>query len=266
MKLLFFLLPMSYSLLAQQNEVNQKLEMLFNTLDAEYVIYEQNNYELNLSKDKLDKLIKQIYELYSYHGVDLQAFIDRRVRINEKEYKESGGKTSLNKPVLSMVRKIINNAMGENFFEIITTPYYFKLQILKIDHNTKYKSRTNEYYPKTTMMCEILQVFKGEHLFRSGEQIELNYLNYWNVGKYEEGKIYFMPVRLWDCDDNNGCDYSPNLFPIYFDRVSFDGGPFGVYPIENNQIKNAEYFQIADSNWNTFKTIFKEKYILQVGK
>src|SRR5690554_6590028 len=263
MKILSFLILTCFTLFAQQNEVNQKLENLFNKLDSDYVRYEQNYYNLNLSQKELDTLVKQIYELYSFHWLKSQDFSHKRREQNEKEFYESSGKIPLHKPVLGMIRRKIDENKGENYFDIITVPYYFKLKILEIDHFRKHKSG-GDYYPKTTMLCEIIETVKGEHLFNDGDKIELNYLNHWDVGKYEEGEIYFMPVRPWNYKDPTNIEYSPNLFPV--DKLSMEGGSFGVYPIENNIIKNAEYFQIQDKEWKVFLRKFKDLYILEVEK
>ena len=145
---------------AQQEDINQKLENLFNQLDSCYTIYEKSNKSLNFNQDETNKMIKSIYELYSLHWIDVNAFIDKKVKQKEKLNKESQGQTSLQKPVLSMLRKELNKSKGKHFFEIITAPYYLKTKILNINHDKVYKS-DNGLYPKTTMICEIIEVIKG---------------------------------------------------------------------------------------------------------
>ena len=249
---------------AQQEDINQKLENLFNQLDSCYTIYEKSNKSLNFNQDETNKMIKSIYELYSLHWIDVNAFIDKKVKQKEKLNKESQGQTSLQKPVLSMLRKELNKSKGKHFFEIITAPYYLKTKILNINHDKVYKS-DNGLYPKTTMICEIIEVIKGPYMFKAGEQIEVSYLNNWNLKEYEKGKIYFMPIRPWDCKNGTCNEYTINLFPTT-DNISIEGGPFGIYPIENNEVKNADYFNISDSNWNNFTKKFKEKYIMEINK
>src|SRR5690606_32949712 len=179
-KILFFLILTYFHLLAQQNEVYQNLNNLFNKLDSDYVRYEQNNCKLNLSQKELDTLVIQIYELYSYHWIDVNNFIENRAKKNEKEYIGSGGKISLHTPVLGMVRRKLNEIKGVKFFDIITVPYYFKLKILKTEQLRKYSSG-DDYYPPTSMLCEILETIKGKHLFNDGDKIEISYLNHWDV-------------------------------------------------------------------------------------
>lgn len=268
MKLLFLLLLLiNYTLLSQQNEVYQKLDSLFNKVDLLYNEYKSNDYSLTLSINEAKEIAEAIYELYSFHWTEAHNYIYEKSRQVEDEYIRSGGKSSIHKPAvkLRVIKEAIDEIMGKNFSEIIMTPYFFEVKILDIDFNNVYES-DGKIYGKITMLCEIIDVIKGNHIFSKGDNIEVSLLKGWEVGPFDAGKIYFFPVRPWNCINGNCTEYSLKLFPIYFNGVSIEGCPCGIYPIEDNEIKNADFFQISELKWDNFQKEFKSIYILEERK
>jgi hypothetical protein len=250
-------------LFTQQIDVNQKLELLFNQVDLFFNEYE-NNKKLTLNIDEANDVIKSLYELYSFHWIDVYNYIDKKYNEAGKEFKNSAGTKFTRPPAvkLRIVKEAINEVMGENFSEIIMTPYYFKIRILKIDNDNTYKSG-DKTFGKTTLLCEILDIVKGKQFFNIGEQIEISFLTAWGVGPFMDGRIYFFPVKPWNCKNDNCTEYSLNLFPKH--KGLHEAG-YEIFQIENNNVLNTDIFNISESKWNNFLAEFEDRYILEVSK
>lgn len=261
MKTISFLFLIHFMVFAQQNSVEQKLETLFSKADLFFIEYKSNNNSLTLNKCEANDITKLLYELYSFHWIDVYNYIDKKYNEAQKLFKESAGKNLItpSSVKLRILKESIDSIMGNNFSEIIITPYFLKVKILDINLDGVYHSDDN-IFGKTTILCKILEVVKGNHLFKTGENIEISLLTGWGIGPFEKGATYFFPVKPWNCKNGNCSEYSLNL---YSKSDGFYAGEYDIYPVRNEQVLNIEYFKISSSNWSDFVRKFKEKYLLE---
>jgi hypothetical protein len=250
---------------SQQESVDKKLETLFNKVYSIYDDYRNHNNNLILSRDEAEDVVKQLYDLYSFHWVETYNYNNKKYRDAEKDFKISNDNKFTQPPAVKfrVVKEAINKIMGDNFSEIIIVPYYFRVKIIDINYNDVYHSG-EKTFGKTTLLCEIIDVIKGKSLFNNGEKIKISLLTGWGIGPFEVGKDYFFPVKPWNCKDNKCSEFTLNLFN---NSISgFSDCKYNIYPIINNEVKNKDYFNISTSNWDDFLREFKDKYLLEVPK
>lgn len=260
MKVVYFFLLFSFTIIAQQKNVENKLVNWFNKVDLYYNNYIDHNYILTLNKIEIDSIVAQLYDLYSNHWIETHNFISLKYEDAKKGFEESKGNLFVQLPAVKIrvLKETIDRILGKHFSEIIIVPFYFRVKILQIDNKGVYQSGGRKF-GKTTLTCEINDIIKGNSFFKNGEIIRISYLTGWGVAPFEVGSEYFIPVKPWNCIEGNCSEYTINLFENDIDIYS---SQYENYQIKNNEIKNAKYFGIATSNWNDFLKEFKNKYII----
>lgn len=260
MKVIYFFLLFSFTIIAQQENVENKLVNWFNKVDLYYNNYIDHNYILTLNKIEIDSIVAQLYDLYSNHWIETRNFISLKYEDAKKGFEESKGNLFVQLPAVKIrvLKETIDRILGKHFSEIIIVPFYFRVKILQIDNKGVYQSGGRKF-GTTILTCEINDIIKGNSFFQNGEKIKITYLRGWGVAPFEVGSEYFIPVKPWNCKEGNCSGYTINLFDndIYVGSYQYEN-----YQIKNNEIKNASYFGITTSNWNDFLKEFKNKYII----
>jgi len=71
---------------------------------------------------------------------------------------------------------------------------------------------------------------------------------------------YLLPLKPWITTENYTGDITFYKLESYHDV--WDMSKPKTFPIENEIIKNVEYFGIKDTSWTDFKKYFNEKYLI----
>ena len=106
-------------------------------------------------------------------------------------------------------------------------------------------------------------VLKGNKFFNAGDTIIIKTV----LGGPENPRpelylenTYLLPLKPWIISENYTGDIT--FYKLQSHHDVWDMSKPRVFPIENEIIKNVEYFGIKDTSWTDFKKFFKETYLI----
>jgi len=217
------------------------------------------------SSEELYHIAKLYYKCYNDDPVGFQQFVEEKHKEWEKAPFEVTSENLKMRPWLKVyaLRDKIAYKFGIPFTEIIGCPALVRAKFDSSYHSTIYISDLKIDWGVRKFVFIVDEVLKGNKLFRGGNKFVVTYSPNAEspIPEIEEGKIYLVPIMpLLDSEDYNGeISFSP--LRDYYDRWAM-GKPPKTFPIENEIIKNCEYFGIKDTNWTDFKKFFKDKYLI----
>jgi hypothetical protein len=236
---------------------------------ADTSINDMNDYKR--IKDYPDSTLEQITELffkcYDENPVGFYGYVEKLTEPIRNKYLESRKRTQELMPIWQVyyLRNQIANKYGIVFTEVISTPAFLKCKY--VDDNLSFldTARTISTSMKVYYYFLIEEVVKGEKFFKPGDTIVVNSV----IGGpdnprpiLEKTKSYLVPIKpfILNFSEYNGANAFDKLDEVY--DVWAMGQQPKTFPIENEIIKNCEYFGIKDTNWIEFKKYFKEKYLV----
>lgn len=198
------------------------------------------------------KMLKSYYDVIALS----QAEFKNNFKRLHKEWiteRKKGKKTLKPAILLRKMKEVLAEKYGESFVEIISSPYYLKVNVNNIEKD--FYESDGRKYPKIKLDCEVLEVIKGKHKFKKSRNVIVNYIEWWlseSDLKFEEGKTYFIPVKQW------GKDYEELGLYILQDNS------FGVYPICNGFFeREMKFFELSNTKeWKQFKKNFIKNYVV----
>jgi hypothetical protein len=224
----------------------------------------QNYLEKGPKKVFTDEEIKHLaefyYKCYNENPVGFQKYIGEEHERWEKMFTKNDIKPELARlqPTVKVfaLRKKIAEKYGIPFAEVISTPAFLRCKFLpdKID-----SMKSN--LPSTKMNFDFLveDVLKGDKFFSIGKTINIRY---YYPTLFEEGGTYLIPITTRYSQAN----YKGEAFVEYlqenYNTVTDGGVPAKTFPIENETIKDCEYFGIKDTSWIEFKKYFTDTYLI----
>jgi len=147
------------------------------------------------------------------------------------------------------------------YTELLRVPYLFRVKVKKFG-KSPYQSKSMELKTSQTDMIVIIEdIIKGEEYFNIGDSLMVSFFGAWFHGAREEqyfkvDATYFLPVGLFRIEDRNNFQYKIHMLP---------DNNFAVYPIIGEMVETpGDFFGVGEtSNWEDFKRIIKEKFIIQ---
>jgi hypothetical protein len=236
---------------------------------ADKSISDRNDYKT--IKDYSDSTLDHITELYfrcnSEDPVGFYGYIEELSEPFRKKYLETGKRSEQLIPIMKVyyLRNQIANKYGIAFTEVISTPAFLKCKY--VDDNLSFldTARIISTSMKVYYYFLIEEVLTGEKYFKPGDTIVVNSV----IGgpdnprpRLEKMKSYLIPLKpfILKFDEYSGANAFDNLDDIY--EVWVMGRPPKTFPIENEIIKNVDYFGIKDTSWADFKKYFKETFMI----
>jgi len=161
------------------------------------------------------------------------------------------------------LRDKIANRYGIVFTEVIGTPAFLRCKYITWKFSDYYSKSLNTHFKSHNFIFLIEDILKGNKFFSIGDTISILMLS--NIESpspdFIEDHAYLIPVKT-----NLGFHEGSFNLTFSFLRTAYDvwimGKPPKTFPIENEVIKNCEYFGIKDTSWIDFKRYFKETYLI----
>lgn len=229
----------------------------------------QNDPYKGLQKAFTDEELEHIAELYYKCYNDDPVGFQKYVNEKHQEWKKAplevtSGKIKM-RPWLKVyaLRDRIRYKYGITFTEVIGTPAFIRARF-DLEYQSKiYITELKSNWSLTNYVFLIEEVIKGNKFFRSGNECTISYSPNAEapVPEIEKGKSYLIPITTWvgQTDYNGEVSFGP--LRKYYDRWQM-GEPPKTFPIENEIIKDCEYFGINDTSWTDFIKYFKETYLI----
>lgn len=223
-----------------------------------------NRSEIEFTDGELEHLLDLYYKCYSFHLVCLNRYMAEEHKKWEKApLNVTTGKMKL-RPWMRIYTIInrLNEKYGNKFISITGTPAILRCKYLRLDFS-QYSLDENTDFRIHNFIFVVEEVPKGDKYFQSGDTISIDMIS--NVESpapsFITGKSYLIPVTTMLGHQDDGFN---TIFTYLSDEQKgwAMGKPPVVFPIENEIIKNCEYFGIKDTSWIDFKKYFKQKYFV----
>jgi len=236
---------------------------------ADTSINDMNDYKT--IKDYPDSTLEHITELffkcYDEDPVGFFGYIEKLSEPLRIKYLETRKRPDELIPMMKVyyLRNQIANKYGIAFTEVISTPAFLKCKY--VDDNLSFldTAKVISSSMKIYFCFMIEDVLKGGKFFDIGDTIVINSV----IGgpenpcpKFEKQKSYLIPVKpfILRNDEYNGANALDKLEDVY--DVWAMGEPPKTFLIENEIIKNCEYFGIQDTRWTDFEKYFEDTYLI----
>lgn len=260
-----FLIISNNNVFAQQDSVAQT------TKDYWKLVYENdsnnNGLAKKLSDTEIHAIAKIFYDAYSNDPAGFQRyFLNEHNKWGDSLKKGYPIKNRRPGTLSGNAERIIAAKYGSKFVDIICAPYYLKVKIIN-DSSSWFTIMENSKTRQMNLICSVEEIIKGEKSLHIGQEITVSFLINWMVDDFESalppkgehafmpGQSYFIPIKIWGQDEN----FSKLALNCYSDTY------FPIYPIKDGIISTpGDFFGIGENtNWETFKKAFVQKYILK---
>lgn len=253
----------------QHDSVSEDVKSYWKLMDQFSSRYKnKNDISKKFSDEEIDTLTISYYRVISEDPIGMMNEFEHKFQKWDSVTNAIHGLPKDDPPGVKLrkTRDIIASKFGKNFANIISVPFYLKVKIIEdsssvyeglIDSKRGYIARNIFKTRQSNITAIVEEIIKGNKFFKEGQKITIGYLPFWTAGSskhFENGKTYFVPLKLWDSR------YSHSQFTI---NILPDNN-YAIYPIERNTISTPNnYFRFGNStNWNEFKKEFMQKYIL----
>lgn len=236
---------------------------------ADESISDRNDYKTikDYSDSTLDNITELYYKCNNQDPVGFYGYIEKLMAPLQREYLDSRKPPDELIPLMKVyyLRNQIANKYGIAFTEVISTPAFLRCKY--VDDNLSFldTARIISTSMKVYYYFLIEEVVKGEKFFKAGDTIVVNSV----IGGpdnprpiLEKMKSYLIAIKpfILRYDEYNGANAFDKLDEVY--DVWEMGKPPKTFPIENEIIKNVDYFSIKDTSWTAFKKYFKDTYLI----
>jgi hypothetical protein len=224
-----------------------------------------NRPKIDFTDDELEHLLALYYKCYSIYTVCFNDYMAEEHKKWEKaSLNVTTGEMKL-RPwmrVYSLVNQL-SNKFRHKFISIIGIPAFMRGKFIELNFSTYILKDTNTKFRVHNFSFEVEEVLKGDKYFQPGDTISIDMIP--NVESpapsFITGKSYLIPVTTLLGHQDDGFN---TIFSYLTDQRS--GWEMGklptTFPIENDIIKNCEYFGIKDTNWTAFKKYFTDTYLI----
>ena len=117
--------------------------------------------------------------------------------------------------------------------------------------------------PRDNYVFLIEELMKGIKFFKENDLLIISMIPNTEIPSpdFEKDKSYLIPLRPWVGLTKYKGEVTFNYLHEY-SGMWVMGKPPKTFPIENEVIKECEYFEIGDTSWVEFKKFFKDKYLI----
>jgi hypothetical protein len=163
------------------------------------------------------------------------------------------------------LRNQIANKYGIAFTEVISTPAFLRCKYVDDNLSSLDIAKVISISMKVYYIFVIEELLKGEKYFSQGDTVVVNSV----LGGpdnprpiFKKMNSYLIPIKpfILKYDEYSGVNVFDKLDEMY--DVWAMGKPPKTFPIENEIIKNCEYFGIKDTSWTDFKKYFKDTFLI----
>ncbi|MCZ6702910.1 MAG: hypothetical protein O6940_07710 [Ignavibacteria bacterium] len=239
-------------------------EIVLNFVDVLYdnSISEDKEYNINytFNSEQAQEILHKYYRAVTEDPLGLINYMEEEYELIRNRALQSG-KNSTEKRFAVRKKNLsdeLSKIYGEEFMEIIDTPYYLRIKIIDKSKSQYISPGPPERKYRTNKLTAIIEeVIKGENQFTKANTISIEYMTWWfanSLNKFEPGSSYFIPLRPWT-GTAGFLGWRPNFLP---------DDNYAIYEIENEIVSTLNnYFDIGTmTEWARFKEIFIQKYVL----
>jgi hypothetical protein len=261
----FLLMCNSYSQFYADSVISEPVIEFLKIADEEAkLLKETNSHEITreFSDSEIEDIARLYYKVFNEDPVGYNIYLEKL----HKKWELNRNSLEL-KPAmkLHLLVKKIAEKYGIPFTEIIGTPAFLRCKYMNLElSNYKIIDGSNNLNMKAhTFNFVVEDILKGHKFFKTGDTIAIMM-----IGGVESplpvlsgGNIYFIPLGTLSGLGKDGFNIKFQSLKDKYDVWKM-GEPPRVFPIENETIKNCEYFGFPEMDWNKFKVYFKEKFLI----
>jgi len=265
--ILFILLNVaSYSQFYADSELSDDIVEFINIAnettetDSEY-----RNPKRKFTEAELEHILKLYYKCYNDNLVCFNEYVTEEHKKWEKAFLDVVTGEIRLRPWMKVyaLRNKLSNIYGYKFISIISTPALIKGKFIELTFSTHILKGTNTQFRVHNFSFVVEEVLKGDKYFHSGNTISIDMIpnDESPAPSFITGKSYLIAVTTLLGHQDDGFN---TIFAYLSDQQSgwVMGKPPTTFPIEDEIIKNCEYFGIKDTTWTDFKKYFKDTYLI----
>jgi hypothetical protein len=224
----------------------------------------QGVYNMEFTDEEVEHIAELFFKAFNEDPVGFSYYIMKEFYKWGAKVKESG-KVTEPKPAMkrNLLEKQITKKYGITFTEVIGTPAFLRGKFITSTRSTYYSPDIKSNFPQMNFIFLIEDILKGDKFFIVGDTVTISTIP--NVEspapKFETDKSYLIPVRPRIGLTEYKGEVTFNYLHEYYDRWVM-GKPPKTFLIENEIIKNCEYFRIKETSWTDYKKFFKETFLI----
>ncbi len=225
--------------------------------DETKLLKEANSHEITreISDSEIEDITRLYYKSFDEDPVGFNTYLEKEFR------KWNANRNILEfKPAMKvkLLVKRIAKKYGIPFTEIISTPAFLRC---------KFISLSSSYYTigirNSNFNFVVEDILKGDKFFKIGDTLTIKMIPNIEcpIPDLQVGDSYLIPVGTNLGLGNNSFN---NIFKYLQDRYDVweMGVPPKIFHIQNEIIKDCNYFGFPEMNWNAFKEYFKNKFLI----
>jgi hypothetical protein len=215
------------------------------------------------SDEEIYHIAKLYYKCYNDNPVGFQKYVNEKHKV-WAPIDVVTGKTRLT-PWMKVyaLKDIISYKYGIPFTEIISCPAFIRARFDSMYHSSIYIPELKSNWLLNNYVFLIEEVLKGNKFFRNGVNCTITFSPNAEAPEPEivKGKPYLIPITTWVGSEDYKGEIS--FCPLREEfHIWVMGKPPKTFPIENEIIKNCDYFGIKDTSWTDFKKYFTDTYLI----
>jgi len=226
---------------------------------------EYSNPKCVFTNEELEHIAKLYYKCYDENPVCFNDYVSEEHKKWEQIMKDNHYKSDELRPWMKVyaLRNQLIKKYGMSFAEVIGTSAFLRCKFIELTFSRYHSVDLNSDFRVHNFIFVIEDVMKGNKFFSIRDTIPILMIpnSESPTPDFITGNSYLIPA-------NTLLGLQDDSFNIIFNHLnnSDDVGKMGispkVFPIQNEIIKNCDYFGFSEMNWNKFKVYFKEKYLI----
>jgi hypothetical protein len=228
-------------------------------------MYEYSNPKRIFTNEELEHIAKLYYRCYDENPVCFNDYVSEEHKKWEQRMRNNHYKSDDLRPWMKVyaLRNQLRKKYGMSFTEVIGTSAFLRCKFIKLTFSKYHSVDLNSDFRVHNFVFVTEDVLKGNKFFSIKDTISILMIPDIEcpAPNFIAENTYLIPVStllgLQDGAFSMIFRYLNNL-----DNVWRMGEPPKVFPIENETIKNCEYFGFQEMNWNEFKEYFKNTFLI----
>ncbi len=218
------------------------------------------------TEEEINHIAELYYKCYDENPVGFQKYVNDKHKEWEKTFLEVTSGKIKKRPWLKVyaLRYQIANRYGIPFTEVNGTPGFIRAKFDSAYRSSIYLPELKSNWSINNYVFVIEEVLKGNKFFASGDKCTISLSSNAEAPApvREKDKSYLIPITTWYNTTNYNGEVSFSFLHEDYQTVTDGGIPPKTFPIEDEMIKNIEYFGIQDTSWIDFKKYFKDTYLI----
>jgi hypothetical protein len=227
-----------------------------NSIDSLYKVRKE------FTDEELKYITGLYYQCYDESPASFYDYLSEKHKkwVQIRKFADSRSEVAMPWSKVYILKDQLSKKYGYKFINIISIPAFIRGKFVDLKYQLEEKYHNYEIHNFIFLVEEVL---KGNKYFSVGDTVSILMIP--NIESpapiFVTGKSYLIPVTILLGHQDDGFN---TIFEYLRDQQNGweMGKPPKTFLIENEIIKNCDYFGIQDTSWTDFKKYFKETFMI----